>query len=427
MPSQKRLFRNIQRHIKVTEKEITILFTDVVGSGRYWDSRGDVMGRLMIDFLNRLIFPIIRNNRGRVIKTLGDSVMASFRRPNHALKAAVVIQQVLRHERKTDSKIPKIRIGIHTGRAVVEKQDIYGDTVNVAKRIEGRCLADQILISAQTAKKLRRRSFILKKTGPFKPKGKKTPIILYQCLWQKMKHTVPDDQPVLTLGRLQKWELFAAGLIGLCMLVFLFYRYFRFFLADTEALALLLLNPGGQIMQSPFLAVIPGLFLACGIFLMIRIRRAPMAGFRSLSGGIGFALGFILFSGFAAWYPGDIGLNQDRVLYESGHRFVEIQAMHVPIRKNPSENAAVIRSVNRGMLLLYADVIRSADQAWNRVMISKGTYGYVLQIQPPRIGVAEKRISIVKKFQFHVRDAGSFAAGFIGFVIGFFAFRLRAA
>ena len=57
---RKRFGDSITRQIRSTRKQITILFTDIEGSTRYWDTRGDIDGRLMVDYHNRLIFPVIK-------------------------------------------------------------------------------------------------------------------------------------------------------------------------------------------------------------------------------------------------------------------------------------------------------------------------------------------------------------------------------
>lgn len=56
----------------------------------------------MIDQHNRVVFPIIRQFKGKIIKTIGDAVMASFHDPEEAMKAAIAVQQGLEKKRKDD-------------------------------------------------------------------------------------------------------------------------------------------------------------------------------------------------------------------------------------------------------------------------------------------------------------------------------------
>ena len=126
-----------RRHINSSKQHVTILFTDIEDSSKYWDKFGDVQGRLMVDRHNRLLFPMVHKFKGRIIKTIGDSIMAAFAKPEQAMKAAIAMQQTMASERQGDVTFDvRIRIGIHTGEAIVEKEDIYGDIVNVAARVE---------------------------------------------------------------------------------------------------------------------------------------------------------------------------------------------------------------------------------------------------------------------------------------------------
>ncbi len=61
----------LSRHIRKSTKPLTILLTDVGGSTEYFDERGDIEGRLMVDQHNRLVFPVITRFRGKIIKTTG--------------------------------------------------------------------------------------------------------------------------------------------------------------------------------------------------------------------------------------------------------------------------------------------------------------------------------------------------------------------
>jgi class 3 adenylate cyclase len=78
-----------------SQRSVTILFTDIVDSTHYWGRKGDVRGRLMVDQQNRLIFPVVKKFRGKVVKTIGDAVMATFTNRENAVRAAIGIQQVL--------------------------------------------------------------------------------------------------------------------------------------------------------------------------------------------------------------------------------------------------------------------------------------------------------------------------------------------
>src|SRR5664279_2222783 len=118
-----------------------IMFTDIVG---YTALMGND-DRKAYDILskNRTIQkPIIEQFNGRWIKELGDGVMASFKTVADAVYAAVKIQ-----EDCNAAKDFQLRIGIHLGDVLFENDDVFGDGVNVAARIQAAAKPGTIYIS----------------------------------------------------------------------------------------------------------------------------------------------------------------------------------------------------------------------------------------------------------------------------------------
>ena len=133
-------------------QKIAVLFTDIVGSTRYFKDQGDLAGRKMLQYHQEIASQPIVEHSGLVVKTLGDSVMAYFSNPKEAVKAAIRIQQELKQHnttRKIDEKF-SVRIGIHWGNGIVEEQDIFGDVVNMAAKIVPLADGGQIVISEET-------------------------------------------------------------------------------------------------------------------------------------------------------------------------------------------------------------------------------------------------------------------------------------
>jgi len=132
-------------------KKITVLFTDIVGSTKYFKSHGDLAGRLMLRRHHDISAKIINEFRGSVIKSLGDSIMAYFVDPKDALKSAINIQQnysAFNQIRNATDQV-HIRISVHFGYGILEENDIYGDVVNVAAKLTPLAQADQIYISKE--------------------------------------------------------------------------------------------------------------------------------------------------------------------------------------------------------------------------------------------------------------------------------------
>ena len=168
---------------------VTVMFTDIKGSTTFFETYGDIAGRLMVQKHNEMLFPIITGHSGRVIKTIGDAIMAAFEDPAEAVRAAVEMQQRLsgyNHTAKEKKQQIHIRIGINTGEGLVEKADVYGDVVNVAARVESITEADEILISAAVYDTVRPSDDILcRYARQTKLKGKEETVDVYRVVWDE--------------------------------------------------------------------------------------------------------------------------------------------------------------------------------------------------------------------------------------------------
>lgn len=149
-PSGTQVFRPGETRVERFRRNLTVMFTDIQGSTSYFDRRGNTMGLRMIQRHNKLLFPIIQNCRGTVVKTIGDAIMAYFNEPPDGVAAAIDMQKALAEHNAPlppEEKI-QIRIGLNFGVGILEGNDVFGDVVNVASRVQHRCLANQILISS---------------------------------------------------------------------------------------------------------------------------------------------------------------------------------------------------------------------------------------------------------------------------------------
>ncbi len=175
-------------------KETTILFTDICGYTEYTERRGDLSSRAMLQRHNDIVLPLIAKHGGEVIKTIGDAVMATFPESLAAVMSASEIQQGL-YQYNSNTRIEDgihVKIGINTGKALLDAGDIFGDAVNVAARIQSAAGNDQILISPQVYDDVRGCEDVLCRLHDnVKVKGKADPIKLYRVVW-KDDDVVPD-------------------------------------------------------------------------------------------------------------------------------------------------------------------------------------------------------------------------------------------
>src|SRR5690349_2841975 len=130
-------------------RKITVMFTDIKGSTAFFERFGDAAGLMMVEHCNSLVSHIAEQHGGRVIKTIGDSVMAAFEDNCMAIAAAIEMQRALTMENvaKPEPERVSIRIGLNYGPGIVKTNDVFGDVVNVASRVESAASPEQIVIS----------------------------------------------------------------------------------------------------------------------------------------------------------------------------------------------------------------------------------------------------------------------------------------
>jgi class 3 adenylate cyclase len=131
---------NIDQRLKITS--LSFLFTDLKGSTALYERVGDLAAFDLVRAHFHALLEIIASEKGAVVKTIGDAVMATFIRPEHALAAGLRMRsamEALNAERGTKDLV--VKIGIHEGPCLAvmlnERQDYFGQTVNIAARVQG--------------------------------------------------------------------------------------------------------------------------------------------------------------------------------------------------------------------------------------------------------------------------------------------------
>jgi len=127
---------------------LTVLFADLAGSTRLYQTEGDIEAHLRVtDSLQRMK-SVIENHSGKLLKTVGDAVLASFDTADSAYLAAVDIQQ-----EHTVLNLA-VRIGFHYGEVIPDDGDIYGNAVNLAARVASFAEANEICTTEDTVDQL---------------------------------------------------------------------------------------------------------------------------------------------------------------------------------------------------------------------------------------------------------------------------------
>ncbi len=141
---------------KVTGKDgtVTLMFSDIEGSTALNEMLGDDGWLEVLTAHDKVVRRCIREGRGQVIKTLGDSFMAAFADPDAALSSAVAVQRDLGELDVSSHPPVRVRIGVHTGPAIARGRDLFGITVATAARVAGLARGGEILVTEIVAARL---------------------------------------------------------------------------------------------------------------------------------------------------------------------------------------------------------------------------------------------------------------------------------
>jgi class 3 adenylate cyclase len=141
---------HFDQRLKITS--LTFLFTDLKGSTALYERVGDLTAFDLVRAHFRVLLEIIASEKGAVVKTIGDAVMATFVRPEHAVVAGLKMRaamDALNAERGNADLV--VKIGIHEGPCLAvmlnERQDYFGQTVNIAARVQSLSTSQEIHIT----------------------------------------------------------------------------------------------------------------------------------------------------------------------------------------------------------------------------------------------------------------------------------------
>jgi class 3 adenylate cyclase len=119
----------------------TVLFTDIVASTEHLAARGDGAWRRLLDDHDRTTSRIVKGYRGRLIRTTGDGIIATFDGPARAVRCALAVRDAAHDQGIT------LRSGLHTGEIELRASDIAGIAVHIASRIADLAQPHEVLVS----------------------------------------------------------------------------------------------------------------------------------------------------------------------------------------------------------------------------------------------------------------------------------------
>ncbi len=182
-------------------RPVVVLFTDIAGSAAYFEKFGDVHGLAMVHKFTSIVREAVAEGSGRVIKNMGDGVLATFDDAHKSIRAAIAIQQRLQAANAASNEDHQffVRVGVHYGMGIVRSDnDVYGSVVNIASRLQGLALAGQIVISSALQQQIPSGRYELAPLGPALLKGTSEEQDLFEVRWNApatVETGVKQDEP----------------------------------------------------------------------------------------------------------------------------------------------------------------------------------------------------------------------------------------
>src|SRR6516164_2807474 len=193
---------------------LAVLVADIVGYSRLMaENEADTFYRLK-DFQSSLITPTTQRNHGRVVKWTGDGFIGTFDSAVDAVRAAIEIQSgvAAAGASAADDRRIRFRIGINTGDVITVPGDVYGDTVNVATRLQALAEPGGISISTGVRDAVRGKFDLeFENRGELNVKNIPDPVGTFNVIFDPIAWTTGRDEPPPEPRARRNRYLFAAG------------------------------------------------------------------------------------------------------------------------------------------------------------------------------------------------------------------------
>ncbi len=180
-------------------KLAAIMFTDIKGFSKKM-AANETAAMRVLKVHDNTMKGVVAKHGGRVIKSIGDSFMVDFSSAVNAVKCAIEVQETFwsHNEGKSEFEKIEVRIGIHLGDVVMIGEDIFGDGVNVAARIEATTEPNRICISQEIYNQVKKKmNFNTYSIGAMKFKNIDEPVEVYEVLIDSIPELAQPSQTAL--------------------------------------------------------------------------------------------------------------------------------------------------------------------------------------------------------------------------------------
>lgn len=178
---------------------LAIVFTDIKGFTERTSTQTLEENEKLLKTHNELLAPLFRGLGGRIVKTIGDAFMVTFESPTSAVLAGLAVQDALwAYNRGAEAgKQLHVRVAINVGEVRLEGNDVFGEPVNIAARVEGLAEADEVTFTEAVYLSMNRAEVPSEELGRFDLKGIPEPVRVYKATkWA----AGPDAPPFANKG-----------------------------------------------------------------------------------------------------------------------------------------------------------------------------------------------------------------------------------
>ena len=229
------MMRNVVSQEHVRRRLEAIMFADVVGYSRLTGQDEVGTWRRLRIVLRDVVRPEVQTHAGRIVRIKGDGILVEFPSAVEAVATAVALQQALaqRNGNFADLQPIQLRIGINLGDVITNDQDVHGDGVNIACRLEPLAEPGGICISATVYEHVR-----AKLPYPFEHRGEQTlkniagPVRIYS-LGPEIIASLPRDERRSGVGKMT-WPRYLAALAAACLSMAVLWAVWHYFAPAPE-------------------------------------------------------------------------------------------------------------------------------------------------------------------------------------------------
>lgn len=172
---------------------LAIVFTDIKGFTERTSKQTLEQNEKLLKTHNDILAPIFKGLGGRVVKTIGDAFMVTFESPTAAVLSGVAIQDALwdYNQKAVADEQLHVRVAINVGEVRLEGNDVFGEPVNIAARVEGLAEADEVTFTEAVYLSMNRAELPAEELGRFELKGIPEQVRIFKVT----KSAVPGEAP----------------------------------------------------------------------------------------------------------------------------------------------------------------------------------------------------------------------------------------